>query len=511
MASQRSKTELPRILVADDDRWLLESMADWLSGIGYQVQTASSIEHAKKACANGKFDLMLCDVRFEDGDGLSLLKRIRSKHPALPVIMMTGYAGPDAACEAIAAGAFDFLTKPIIDQELQTAIERALHQQEIAEENTRLKAQLDRKFGLENIVSHDLRMLKIFDTLDSVADARATILITGENGTGKSMIARAAHKKSSRRDGPFVEVACGALPDTLLESELFGHVTGAFTGATSNKAGKFQLAHNGTLFLDEIGTATPALQVKLLRVLQELQFEPLGGNETITVDTRTILATNENLELAVAEGRFRQDLFYRINVIAIELPPLRERLDDIPLLAQHFLNRACEEYQRSVDGFSTMALRAMQQYRWPGNIRELENMVQRAVLLCKGRQIDCDVLPTAMTADPTQLPSSANPTPSSTHNLRDKLGSYEAGSPLSNSLGSHGSGRQTSDSRQTSGNQGMIKSLSEALEEPERQIILEVLRANQWNRNVTADQLGINRTTLYKKMKKLGIDSLCPQ
>jgi DNA-binding NtrC family response regulator len=506
MVSPRNKSELPRILVADDDRWLLESMADWLSGIGYQVQTASNIEQAKKACATGKHDLMLCDVRFEDGDGLALLKRIRSKHPTLPVIMMTGYAGPDAACEAIAAGAFDFLTKPIIDQELQTAIERALHQQEIAEENTRLKAQLDRKFGLENIVSHDLRMLKIFDTLDSVADARATILITGENGTGKSMIARAAHKKSSRRDGPFVEVACGALPDNLLESELFGHVTGAFTGATSNKAGKFQLAHNGTLFLDEIGTATPALQVKLLRVLQELQFEPLGGNETITVDTRTILATNENLELAVAEGRFRQDLFYRINVIAIELPALRERIDDIPLLAQHFLNRACEEYQRSVDGFSPMALRAMQQYRWPGNIRELENMVQRAVLLCKGRQIDCDVLPNAMTSgDAPQLFASANAATLTTSNLRDVTSSNQNAFPQSNSLGAHGPGNQAS------GNQGMIKSLSEALEEPERKIILEVLRANQWNRNVTADQLGINRTTLYKKMKKLGIDSLCPQ
>jgi len=260
------------------------------------------------------------------------------------------------------------------------------------------------------------------------------------------------------------------------------------------------------LFLDEIGTATPALQVKLLRVLQELQFEPLGGNDTITVDTRTILATNENLELAVAEGRFRQDLFYRINVIAIELPPLRERVDDIPLLAQHFLNRACEEYQRSVDGFSQMALRAMQQYRWPGNIRELENMVQRAVLLCKGRQIDCDVLPTAMTTgDLQQFSAPPRSAPSSTNNSRDNAGSGENASPQFNSLGSHGQGSQTS------GSQGIFKSLSEALEEPERQIILEVLRANQWNRNVTADQLGINRTTLYKKMKKLGIDSLCPQ
>jgi DNA-binding NtrC family response regulator len=314
--------------------------------------------------------------------------------------------------------------------------------------------------------------------LESVADARATILITGENGTGKSMIARAAHKKSSRRNGPFVEVACGALPDTLLESELFGHVAGAFTGAASNKVGKFQLAHSGTLFLDEIGTATPALQVKLLRVLQELQFEPLGGNETIKVDTRTILATNENLEQAVAEGRFRQDLYYRINVICIELPPLRQRVDDIPVLAQHFLERACEEYGRSVERISLAAMQAMQGYRWPGNIRELENTIQRAVLLCKGKQIDSDLLPLAIlppivansgTEDAKSIPRPTSATPSETwHN----------------------------------------KTLTEALEEPERQIILEVLRINRWNRNVTADQLGINRTTLYKKMKKLGIEDL---
>jgi DNA-binding NtrC family response regulator len=480
MRSPKPKSEKSRILIADDDRWLLESMAEWMSGLGYQIQTASNIGHAQRLLAASPFDLLLCDVRFEDGDGLAMLRQVRSKYPSLPVVMMSGYAGPDAACEAIAAGAFDFLTKPIIDQELQAAIERALHQQQIAAENSMLKQQLDRRFGLENIVSHDLRMLKVFDTLESVADARATILITGENGTGKSMVARAVHKKSSRRNGPFVEVACGALPDTLLESELFGHVAGAFTGANANKIGKFQQAHQGTLFLDEIGTATPALQVKLLRALQELQFEPLGGNETVSVDTRTILATNEHLEQAVAEGRFRQDLYYRINVIRIELPPLRERLDDIPLLAQHFLSRACEEYQRSIEGFSLSAIHAMQQYRWPGNIRELENTIQRAVLLCKGRLIESDLLPIAINPFP---PSPTSPNTSS---------SLAPPTPLAMA------------------NDGRVKTLSEALEEPERQIILEVLRANQWNRNTTADLLGINRTTLYKKMKKLGIEENVP-
>ncbi len=476
----RPKNAKPRILVADDDRWLLDSLSEWLIGLGFQVQVAPSVAQTRMLLDSQTFDLFLCDVRFDDGDGLGLLRAARAKFPNLPVLMMSGYAGPDAACEAIGAGAFDFLSKPIIDQELQAAIDRALQQQQIADENSELRQQLDRRFGLDNIVSHDLRMLKIFDTLDSVADARATILITGENGTGKSMIARAAHKKSSRRNSPFVEVACGALPDTLLESELFGHVTGAFTGATSNKVGKFQLADSGTLFLDEIGTATPALQVKLLRVLQELQFEPLGGNETVSVDTRTILATNEDLEAAVIDGRFRQDLFYRINVINIELPPLRQRVDDIPLLAHHFLIRACDEYRRTVDGFTPLAMQAMQRYRWPGNIRELENTIQRAVLLCKGKNIDSDLLPTAMNAE--ALPGLA------------------------------GLARDGEDTRNPSSHRSTNapKTLSEALEEPERQIILEVLRANQWNRNVTADTLGINRTTLYKKMKKLGIDEPNP-
>jgi DNA-binding NtrC family response regulator len=475
----KSKSEKPRILIADDDRWLLDSMAEWLDSLGYQVQKASSIAQATKLLGGGGLDLLLCDVRFDDGDGLGLLSFSQTKFPSIPVVMMSGYAGPDAACEAVAAGAFDFLTKPIIDQELQTTIDRAMQQQQIQAENSLLKQQLDRRFGLENIVSHDLRMLKIFETLESVADARATILITGENGTGKSMIARAAHRKSSRRTGPFVEVACGALPDTLLESELFGHVSGAFTGAASNKVGKFLQAHGGTLFLDEIGTATPALQVKLLRALQELQFEPLGGNETITVDTRTILATNEDLEQCVAQGRFRQDLYYRINVIRIELPPLRERLDDIPLLAQHFLMRACEEYQRDVSGFSTLAMQAMMHYRWPGNIRELENSIQRAVLLCKGKQIDSDLLPEAIQGSAQHQPAAENPTQRSPH-------ATERPSPCTTASGRY-------------------RTLSEALEEPERNIILEVLRANQWNRNATADQLGINRTTLYKKMRKLGI------
>ncbi len=453
-----------RLLLLDDDRWLLESMASWLAEQGFVVTTASTVAQARQRLKSDTFDVCLVDVILEGEEGFALLNWCKQNHPELPVIMMTGYAGPDAGAEAVAAGAFDLLTKPIIDQELLTTVRRAVNQTRIAEENRRLKQELDRRTGLENILSHDPRMLRIFDVIDSVADTRATILITGENGTGKSMIARAIHRRSRRQPHPFVEVACGALPDNLLESELFGHVAGAFTGANHAKVGKFQHADNGTIFLDEIGTATPALQIKLLRVLQELQFEPLGGVNTITVDTRVVLATNEDLQKAVEDGRFRQDLFYRINVIHLELPALRERPADIPLLIEHFLHKSLQDVVKEVDGFSPAAIDAMLAYAWPGNIRELENVVQRAVLLTKSPTLEVDLLP------PSVL-------------------------------------RNFSGSRSTT-TIGRGQSLRDALEGPERQIILDVLKANSFSRNLTADQLGINRTTLYKKMKKLGIDNV---
>ena len=296
------------------------------------------------------------------------------------------------------------MTKPLIDEELQIAIQRALKQREVLEENQTLKAQLDLRFGIENIVGHDRRMLKIFDMIDSIADTKATVLITGESGTGKSLVARAIHRRSGRRNKPFVEVACGALPENLLESELFGHVAGSFTGATGDKLGKFMQADNGTIFLDEIGTASPGMQVKLLRVLQELEFEQVGGTKTFHIDTRVILATNEDLTQAVAAGRFRQDLYYRVNVINIELPSLRDRLSDIPLLAKHFLEEVCAESGKRVQGFSEAAIQAMQRYRWPGNVRELQNVIERAVLLGKGDTIDVDDLPSAL-ASPRRWPS----------------------------------------------------------------------------------------------------------
>ena len=461
--SKKSHSKTRHVLLVDDDRHLLDSMGGWLAGDqGYVVSMASSIAEAMACVETEDLDLVLVDLRLGSEDGLELIAQLKKHRPHLTTMLMTGYANIDTGVEAVQAGAFDLLTKPLIDDEILLAFDRALSQKQVIEENEQLKCQLDKRFGRDSIVGNDFQMQKTFDLVDSIADTKATVLITGESGTGKSMIARSIHQRSNRRKAPFIEVACGALPENLLESELFGDVKGAFTGAAGNKVGKFQQANGGTIFLDEIATASPGLQVKLLRVLQELEFEQVGGAETFKVDTRIVLATNEDLSEAVAAGRFRQDLYYRINVINIELPALRARSSDIPMLAQHFLKKICEEENKQIDGFDRQALEAMQQYDWPGNVRELQNIVERAALLGKGSQLTTQDLPRHINA-----------------------------SALNQVTLAPASGRQT---------------LKEALEGPERQIILQCLKENNWNRNATADQLGVNRTTLYKKMKKLGLD-----
>ena len=452
------------LLLVDDDRHVLDSMQSWLQGQGYNVEGADSCQAARKQIQANRFDLVIADIRLQDGDGFEVLKFCQDISPETTVILITGYGTVETGIEALRAGAFDLLTKPLIDAELEMAIDRALSQRTVLEENQQLKAQLDLRFGMDNIIGHDHRMQRVFDMIESVADTKATVLITGESGTGKSLIARALHRRSSRRDGSFVEIACGALPETLLESELFGHVAGAFTGASGDKEGKFKQADGGTIFLDEIGTASASMQVKLLRVLQEFEFEQVGGAKTFKVDTRVVLATNEDLTQRVAEGQFRQDLYYRINVINIELPSLRERVADIPLLAEHFLASVCEETGKTMQGFSDEAMSLMTQYQWPGNVREMQNVVERAVLLGKNSFVAVEDLPTTL-----RTPESFISAPAS-------------------------SGSSTG------------RTLKEALEGPERQIILEVLESNNWNRNETADILGINRTTLYKKMKRLGLE-----
>ena len=448
-----------RILVVDDDEIILTSLSEFLRLEGYGVETASSFKEASAHLAAGAFQVVIADVSMPEVDGFELLKVTRNRYPDTAVIMITGYGTIESAVEAIKRGAFDYLTKPIIDDEIKLVIERALQQRMLMEENRSLRNQLAERYGLGNVIGHDDKMLRIFDTIEAVADAPTTVLITGESGTGKSMIARAIHQRSNRRDKPFVEVACGALPETLLESELFGHVRGSFTGAVSDKAGKFKQAEGGTVFLDEISTATPALQVKLLRVLQDFEFEAVGGARTQRVDVRCILATNENLDEAVRRGDFREDLYYRVNVVVIHLPPLRERIGDIPLLAQHLLDNHCRRTERKILGFQDDAMRVLQGHAWPGNVRQLENVIERAVILTKNVTLAVDDLP---------------------ENMR----SLEAG----------GDG------------DGHILPLKTALEKPEREMILRALRTFGGSRQATAEALGINRTTLYKKMKRFSIE-----
>ncbi|QDT26848.1 sigma-54-dependent transcriptional regulator [Gimesia panareensis] len=457
------KTNSGSLLVVDDDQHILEAMADYLRSLGHRTETSLTCLDAIERLKEFPFQVVICDVNLPDQDGFHLLEWVQQNATDTAVIMLTGYGTIESAVEAIRLGAFEYLTKPVIDEELSLTIERCLDQRQVVEENKSLKAQLDQRYGLSNIVGQDYKMQKMFDLIESVADTRTTVLILGENGTGKTMTARAIHQLSDRANKPFVEVACGALPDTLLESELFGHKAGSFTGATHDKIGKFLQADGGTLFLDEIATASPSLQVKLLRVLQDREFEAVGDTKTHSVDIRLILATNQDLEEMVAKGEFRQDLYYRINVITLTQPALRERMSDIPLLVEHYLKVYNEQVGKAINGFDPAAMQAMLKYSWPGNVRELINVIERSVVLSKGDYIRVHDLPEQIRQEQSYSLSTENPS-------------------------------------------GGRSSLKNALANPERQIIIEALEANGWNRQNTSKALGINRTTLYKKMKKYDID-----
>ncbi len=461
------------ILLVDDDKIVVESLSEFLQLEGYAVDGVHSGKDACKQLDRQPYAIVITDINMPETDGFELLRYIKDRHCDVVPIVITGYGTIESAVEAIKMGAYDYLTKPIVDDELRLVIERAVQQQALIRENRQLRQQLDLRYGLENVVGHDYKMLKVFDLVEAVAQTKTTVLITGESGTGKSLVAHALHHRSDRRSGPFVEVSCGAIPEGLLESELFGHVKGSFTGAVSNKAGKFQAAEGGTIFLDEINSASPALQVKLLRFLQERCFEPVGSNKTVHADVRVVLASNVDLKAEVSAGRFRQDLFYRINVVTVHLPPLAERLGDIPLLAAQFLAKYRAEIKREILDFAPEALQAMQRYHWPGNVRELENAVERAVVLCKGRHVTLQDLP-------PQIQEAAS---------------------------SHGGGGASAFGSGPTGDLPFRPmSLQDALEEPERRIIEAALKANHWNRQATAEMLQINRTTLYKKMKHYNLE-----
>jgi two-component system response regulator PilR (NtrC family) len=375
-----------RILIVDDEASLLEFLGLLFEEEGFEVTAASSFREGRARAAERDHDLILCDIMMPDGNGLDLLREVKERDPHAAVIMMTAYSSTESAIEAMKRGAYDYISKPFDVEELKVLAERALEKTALEAENVYLRRELEGRYGFPNIIGASRRMREIFSLVERVAKTTSTVLIHGESGTGKELIARAIHFSSPRSGDKFLSINCGALPENLLESELFGHVKGAFTGAVREKKGLFQEADGGTLFLDEIGEMTPAMQVKLLRALQERTVRRVGGNREESVDVRIVAATNQDLEASLSAGGFREDLYYRINVIPVDLPPLRRRREDIPLLVEHFLKKFSEEMGAG-DGhggpkrISVDAMRVLEGYRWPGNVRELENVIERAVAL----------------------------------------------------------------------------------------------------------------------------------
>jgi two-component system response regulator HydG len=448
-----------RILVVDDDAAHRAMLRALLEAEGYQVSEADDGDAACREVARAHFDLVLMDMRMKRMHGDAAQKRMAEINPALPVVIMTAYASVRSAVEALKSGAQDYLTKPIDPDELTLLIQKTLAYRRLEAENRNLKARLDAQFDFGHIIGRSPSMRELFETLALVAPSEATLLIQGESGTGKELVANAIHHNSPRREKPFIKVNCAALPETLLENELFGHEKGAFTGATRSQKGRFQLAHQGTLFLDEIAEMSPATQAKILRVLQEREFEPVGGSRTVQVDARIISATNRRLEDEIAAGRFRKELLYRLNVVTITVPPLRDRPDDIPLLADFFLRRYAKKNRRRLKGVHPRAMNLLQRHRWPGNVRELENVIERAVIMARADVVDAGDLPgTFVDANAVE------PAPSQ-----------------------------------------MLAS-GRSLKEVEQEMILNTLADMGGNRTQTARVLGISRRTLQLKLKDYGVN-----
>lgn len=449
----------PRVLVVDDEPAHLKMLEAVLCDEGYEVRLVDDGETAVAALEEQFYDLILMDVRMNRMGGIEALKQIKEISPGLPVIMMTAYASVGTAVDALKSGAYDYLTKPLDIDELKILVHKTLHHHQLEQENIFLKEQLADRFDFSNIIGQSAAMQKLFETMALVAPSDATIIITGDSGTGKELIANAIHQNSPRREKPLIKVNCAALPETLLESELFGHEKGSFTGAVKSRKGRFHLAHKGTIFLDEIAEMTAATQAKILRVLQEREFEPLGSSNTVQVDTRVIAATNRNLEEEIKQGRFREDLYFRINVINLNVPPLQYRREDIPLLADFFLKRYAEKNRRLIKGFTPRAIDVLMRYDWPGNIRELENMVERAVIMARS-----DIITPADLSDTLQALDYEN---------------------------------QQSEIDLAPGR---------SLKDVEKEMILRTLEMAEGNRTHTAKILGISRRTLQLKLKEYGIN-----
>jgi len=446
------------ILVVDDDELVCNSLREMLGIEGYEVDSTLDGMDALQKLRETKYSLILSDIRMPSIDGIELLKEVRGNSIDSLLIFITGHGHIDGAVEAIKLGAYDYITKPIDDLRLKLTIKRALEQKQLLASIRSLKKKI-RPWELdERIIIKDRKMTELLDIIHMVSDTMATILITGESGTGKSMLAKYIHRHSMRSDGPYVELSCGTLAETLLESELFGHVRGAFTNAMRDKKGKFEEAGGGTIFLDDINCASLNCQIKLLRVLQEKIFERVGGNESIPTDVRIITATNTPLTEEVEKKRFREDLYHRINVVSLFIPPLRERLGDIEPLIEYFIKRFNEAHNKKVRGISKSALQLCYNFQWPGNVRQLENVIERSVILAQGDFIIPEGLPEELRQDPMRSVESEDLT------------------------------------------------LAVAVAEAEKRILFRCLKQNNWNRQTTAQMLGISRTTLFNKMRQHQIE-----
>jgi two-component system response regulator PilR (NtrC family) len=414
-----------RVLVVDDERSMQEFLEIFFRSEGYDVSTSGAVDGALALLESDDFDVIITDIQMPGTTGMQLLREVQRSSPDTVVIMMTAFASTATAISAMKEGAYDYITKPFKVDEIRVVVEKALEKKLLACENRRLRSELRNHVRDRSIIGHSAAMRGVLDLVAQVADTRANVLVTGESGTGKEMVARAIHRAGERRDEPFVAVNCGAIPENLLESELFGHVKGAFTGAVQNKAGLFEVAEGGTLFLDEIGEMGISLQVKILRAIQERAFRRVGGTADIQFDARLVAASNRRLEEEVAAGRFREDLYYRLNVIEIPLPSLRERRDDIPLLVGHFIEKYANDLGKQVNGVSEETMTRLLEYEYPGNVRELENVIERAVALTRGTTVELGVLPRTLTT--SRRPAASSRIPSEGVDLDQLMNDYERG------------------------------------------------------------------------------------